>query len=683
MVTVMRPGTDDGVSDGGATNGRAGLGPRAVRAVIALGLAWVVPLITHPLRLDVLLPFLVLAGTMAIQRGATGLVDRFVLACAQLFGAACVFGLAMTMWPGHLKPTLVAGFALSALALIAAATGRLELAPRPATPARRTRRPADALTALATAAVAAITLVPYVARDLGGRLGLPLAGEDIARHYLLYDVIGRTGGYLFMRPEALRPFVPDEELNGIANYPQGLHFAYAVLGRFVASTTGQTSASAAVDVMVWLLVGTFLLLALAILWAVRRIAGPGTSAARLLPVLLVAGAWLVLGDPVTILSRGYPNELAGLACAAVLTALVVRPLPRLGEQTVTVALLLVGLSFSYPLFLVYGGVAALWWIRHARLWRFWWGWLAAAVVTLIAAIGPLTAASASGGSQLLLNGTARVVDRPATLVLLGLAVFAVLLRRGMRAPSHRAALFALAVAFTLAAGLGLYQTATIGHPVYYFDKLLHLLIVVCLCALGGLVRFLPGVGVALRVAIALPIVAGLAVAGGEWHTTPVAPGVKLALGKDRGSPEAARDALLMSRMFPDGGGAVNVDLMGSPWRNWSATLGAAALQHNYRYFPAWSGLLYPGSAGKASTMDDLDRLVRESPVPVRFFVHDPEASLLVVDGDKPHRPNVRPGQPLPVAFGDPAAPTNIAAARALAAKYPTKVQVVYATPANP
>jgi hypothetical protein len=64
-------------------------------------------------------------------------------------------------------------------------------------------------------------------------------------------------------------------------------------------------------------------------------------------------------------------------------------------------------------------------------------------------------------------------------------------------------------------------------------------------------------------------------------------------------------------------------------------------------------------------------------------VHDPQASLLVVDGEHPHRPAVQPGRPLPVAFGDPAAPSNIAAAQALAVKYPTKVQVVYATPANP
>ncbi|MEV0570088.1 hypothetical protein [Dactylosporangium sp. NPDC050588] len=635
------------------------------KTVVALALAWLVPLATHQLHLDFVLPVLVLAGAVAIQRGTTSLLDRVVTAGSQLFGAACVFGIAITLWPGHLHPTLIAGTALSVLVLIAAATGRVPEMP----PMRK-----DALLAVAVAAVSLVALVPYVVRDLGGRLGLPLAGEDIARHYLLFDVIGRTGGYLFMRPEALRPFVPDAELTGIANYPQGLHFSYAVLDRFVRSSGHNAAPATAVDVMVWLLVGTYLLLALAVLWAARRIAGPGASPARLLPVLALAAAWLVLGDPVTVLSRGYPNELAGLTCAAVLTAVVARPLTRRGEQTATVALLLVGVSFTYSLFLPYAGIVAALWAVRARLWRFWWAWLVAVAVAGLAAIGPLTAARASSGGQLLLNGTARVVDRPATALLVALAAVGVL---ALRSPRLRAAGFALATAGLMAAGLGAYQTATLGRTVYYFDKLLHLLIVVALCTLGGLARL----RFKATAAVAVPVVLLMVVAGGKWHTTPVAPGVKLALGKDRGSPEAARDALLIARMFPDGGGAMNVNLMSTPWRNWSGTLGAAALQGQYRNFPGWSGLLYPG--GKGGTMADLDRLVADSPVPVRFFLHDPAASLLVVDTDHPSRPAVRAGQPLPVAFGDPAAPSNIEAARALAAKYPTKVQLVYATPANP
>ncbi|GAB3868443.1 hypothetical protein ACFPIJ_24415 [Dactylosporangium cerinum] len=633
------------------------------KTAVALALAWLVPLATHPLGLDFVLPVLVLAGTVAIQRGGVTLMDRVVVACAQLFGAACVFGLAITLWPGHLHPTLIAGVAFTTLILIAVVTRRT-----PELPGMRK----DVLLAVAVAGVSLVALVPYAARDLGGRLGLPLAGEDIARHYLLFDVIGRTGGYLFMRPEALRPFVPDAELTGIANYPQGAHFSYAVLDRFVRSSAHNGAPATTVDVMMWLLVGTYLLLALAILWAARRIAGPGATTAGLLPVLALVAAWLVLGDPVTVLSRGYPNELAGLACAAVLTALVARPLTRLGEQTATVALLLVGISFTYALFLPYAGIVAALWAVRARLWRHWWAWVVAVVVGGLAAIGPLTAAQASSGDQLLLNGTARVVDRPATALLVALAAVAVFHRR-------KAAAFALATAGVMAVGLGAYQLATLGRFVYYFDKLLHLLIVVALCALGGLAPLLRTWRRAAVVAV--PVVLFMLVAGGEWHTTPVAPGVKLALGRDRGSPEAARDALLIARMFPDGGNAVNVNLMGSPWRNWSGTLGAGALQGQYRQFPGWSALLYPG--GKGGTMADLDRLVANSPVTVRFFLHDPAASLLVVDTDHPSRPAVRAGQPLPVAFGDPAAPSNIEAARLLAAKYPAKVQLVYATPANP
>ena len=61
------------------------------KTAVALALAWLVPLATHPLGLDLILPVLVVAGTVAVQRGCVCLVDRLVVACAQLFGAACVF----------------------------------------------------------------------------------------------------------------------------------------------------------------------------------------------------------------------------------------------------------------------------------------------------------------------------------------------------------------------------------------------------------------------------------------------------------------------------------------------------------------------------------------------------------------------------------------------------------------
>ena len=53
--------------------------------------------------------------------------------------------------------------------------------------------------------------------------------------------------------------------------------------------------------------------------------------------------------------------VSGLALNAVLTALVARPLWRLGEQTATIAALIVGVAFTYPLFLPFTVVAAAFW----------------------------------------------------------------------------------------------------------------------------------------------------------------------------------------------------------------------------------------------------------------------------------------------------------------------------------
>src|SRR5205823_14083341 len=123
--------------------------------------------------------------------------------------------------------------------------------------------------------------------------------------------------------------------------------------------------------MLWAHLGTYVLLAFAVLWGVRRIAGPGPGALRLLPVLGVVGVLLYLGDLITVYLRGFPNELMALALVALLTAVLARPLPPLGEQVVTVVALLVGISFSYFLFLPYAMLgAAIWAVgRRRRLWR--------------------------------------------------------------------------------------------------------------------------------------------------------------------------------------------------------------------------------------------------------------------------------------------------------------------------
>jgi hypothetical protein len=667
------------------------------RLVAGLALAWMLPLATHALHLDVLLLPVIVVGLMAVQRGAADPVDRLVLALAQLFGGLCVAGLLITVWPWHLHPVPIAGLALTVVVLLAVARrGRTAAGvPETATPGWRRAvsaarpRPAGVLTLLALLAVAVVVVYPYARRDLAGRIGIPLIGQDLTRHFLMFDAIGRTGGYLFMHPHALRPYVPDDQLSGIATYPQGVHFGYAVLDRFIRSADTNAATTRSVDIMMWLMIATYVLLALAVLWSVRRMAGPGAGVVRLTPVLMVAAAWLAFADPVSVLSWGYPNEIAGLAINAVLVALVARPLWRLGEQTATVAALIVGVAFTYPLFLPVTAAAAVFWAWRARLWRYRWAWIALIVVAPLAVVIPLRAMSGAAKNQLLLNGTAPVGDRPAMVALVLLAACGLVLRRGVRSPGRRAALFCLGAVCALAGGVALYQIAALGRTIYYFEKLVHLLIVVALATLGGLARLVPAgrpagtvAGRVWRfvpgVAMAMPVVLAVVAFGGPSHTTWRSPGLQLAAGGVKGQRDGARDALLMARRYPDGGGAINVDLRASPWTNWYATQFASALQRTYRYEAMWYGFLRP--TGRPETFADLERLVVSSPVPVRFFVYNPAASMLVVDADHPIREGYHPPGPLPLAFGDSAAPTDIQAVQALAAKYPAKVLVVFAPP---
>jgi hypothetical protein len=126
---------------------------------------------------------------------------------------------------------------------------------------------------------------------------------------------------------------------------------------------------------------------------------------------------------------------------------------------------------------------------------------------------------------------------------------------------------------------------------------------------------------------------------------------------------------------------MNVDLMSTPYRNWYGTLFGSAMQRNYRHGHDWYLFQYPD--GPAQTLADLERLVAGSEVPVRFFVYQPRASMLVLDPENPRRESPDGVAGNPMAFGDPDALTNMEAVEYLMAKFPGKVEVVHATPPNP
>src|SRR5262249_59211006 len=100
--------------------------------------------------------------------------------------------------------------------------------------------------------------------------------------------------------------------------------------------------------------------------AARGVGGPGPTAATLMPVLAGVAGVLYFGDLFTLFLRGYPNELLGLALIAILTAVLARPLPGAREQIVTVTALLVGVSFTYHLFLPYAMIVVAVWAWFSR-----------------------------------------------------------------------------------------------------------------------------------------------------------------------------------------------------------------------------------------------------------------------------------------------------------------------------
>jgi hypothetical protein len=614
----------------------------------ALAAAWVVPLLTHLAGADWLLIPVFVAGLVGLQRGLPTLLDRIVAGIVQSFGALCVAGLFFS-YVGKLHPVVLAGTAFTAIVALAAI--RDWRAPR-------THRASDIPVVAGTAAIAVLTVVPFALRDLGGRIGIVAGGEDIARHTTLFEQIGRFGGYAFLHPPGDATMLPPAETEGIRAYPQGIYYTYAVVDRFLRSSdTSSTDPFTAVNTMLWLYVATFVVLALVVLWSAARVAGPGARPLAVTAALAVVAAGVYFGEPIAVFVRGYPNELAGLAVAAALTAVVVRPLTSRTDQLVTVGLLVIALSFTYHLFLPYAGLLVLGWAVRDRLWRHWPAVLVAVLVAPIAAITPVGLLHATTTQLLTSAGTALPSDKPAALVLVLLAAAGLVAAGGLRSPARRMAAFALLAAASLQVAMGAWQLLTIGRTHYYFDKLLHVLVIVALVLMGSLARLARHRSLVVT-AVAVLVVAGFfVVAGGRNHAVVPSYGVRLATGIDRGSPGGGRDAVRLAREYPVASDSVEVDLMGDPYRNFFGTLYASVLQRNYRYGHDWYNFLNPSRGPR--TLADLEQAVAVSPVKVRIHVSDPKARFL----------------------GGPDAPTNAEAAAMLAQRYPDKVQVVTHAPA--
>ncbi|SCF23251.1 hypothetical protein GA0074695_4591 [Micromonospora viridifaciens] len=485
------PPADAGPPPDAAPPAEPGPPPRRVhrRLIPALAAAWLVPAAAAALHATDLLPLLVLLITAGLLRSGRTLFDRLILAVTLLLGVTAAAGLLFTVWPWGLHPVPVTGLALTVLAFTAAATGRRPTLPRPTW--------ADAVPLALATVILRYLATPYLqSADPVQHLAALLLGEDNMRHLALVDVIGRLGGYPFLDASAAREHL----LSQLIYYPQGWHLSVALLDGFVVPPgTGPGGLAAANQYIGWTF-ATFGLLTLALYWAAQWLPGRLHPLHRLLLAVLVGS--LLLGTQLPrLLSSGFSTEALGMALTVVLAGLVARPVNRRREQLVLLGALLVGIAFSYYLFLLPAGLLVLGWLLIARgralrgLGRTTLvvALATAALVPIVPLAGLLLAdqaeaiTAASGPdtteSRLALTGLGGVV---------GVALILAGIRRTGRVWRRYLPVAVTVVAYAL--GVGGLSIAEGGEPGYYFNKTVHLATALLIVGTAALVRLLPAPG---------------------------------------------------------------------------------------------------------------------------------------------------------------------------------------------
>ncbi|WP_203917625.1 hypothetical protein [Rugosimonospora africana] len=574
-------------------------------ALVTIGAAWIFALVAHLAHLDAVTLLVVVVATAVTLRSPGSPLDRLVVAVALLAGTTCGAALLLSVWPWHLRPQVLGGCALTGLALIIAVRGEL--------PAVRIRPRAGDLAVLAPAGVLAL---PFLAStfhaSLPVRLGSVLRGEDLARHFAMFDTIRRVGGYVFLHRTEASDSIASSDLA----YPQGAHLLAAVLDNFLTSSATVGRPVPSVSHFLYYDQLNYLFLAFAVLWAAHRLAGPGVRPLAFVPIGGLCVAYLLFGSPITTYTYGFFPEITGLGFLALLTGVLVRPLRSVREQVVVVTALVVAVSYCYYLLLpvVVVGVLGHVLVYRRRLLPAWPFAVAVAVVGVaVSAVPRLEAHGEQALSlQLLLQdfGVVRVQRGPLLALCILVGVGVAVTGSWWRSPAIRVMAVTGAGAVLFAAGVGGYEGVQVGRTLYFFEKSLHTVIVLLLIASGaaaGLAqRVLDGVAVRYRaaplacaVALGLVPVAGLGgldwdpqqLAGAEFHDPAygTSPG-RLLVGGAISETVPARTALIVAERFPDPGDKITLVATGRQTDNLS-TFYTWMMQRNYGR--AWR--LYPST----------------------------------------------------------------------------------------
>lgn len=612
-------------------------------ALLGIPVAWAVPWATHELRVDVVLPILLLVGTASLLRGGRTLLDRLALALFLLVGLVSAAGLVFSVWPWGLDPIAVAraGF----LSLIAAGliSRRLPHLPRELTWS-------DGLLVVGGVAPALFLWSSFWGKSAAERLAMLIGAEDLARHYTIFDTIRSVGGYLpFHRDEVTRQVIP-----GVVDYPQASHLLSALLDNFARSSTDLGDGLVAFDhYLAWNLVG-YGIFAFTLVWAARWVGGPALRGWRLVAAVAVIVGCTGGGYLVSLFDRGYPSEALGLALLAAVFALTARPVRGARQQMLLLAAALVGLSFTYYFFLPVAGAAVLAWawiFRRSRTrgpWR--WGSIAiagpAAPLVLVWPVISLRA-GVSPAQALLPDVGIPEVDRRLVVALCVLVALGALTRAGRRNPIWRSVGTQIVLSLLMVAAIGGYQLTHTGGVSYYFEKAVHGVLISGLVGLGAIALLLPrdpfhwgtgqgGVVAALRRLAAFVLPAGasvtaVAVSYGllvpdrmlETRTSDRGGITEPDAGTSRGRafhadklwrPADGKSAVNAYRRFPNGDDG-RVTLVISAYRLYTPSLYLAA----FRRQGGEAAKPVSGING-ASELETLEHVAEVSPKPVRFVV---------------------------------------------------------------
>ncbi len=447
--------------------------------------AWMLPLAAHALRVDWLILVIAWLGIAALLRAGRLLIDRLVLAGVLLAGFLIAAGLLFSLWPWGMRPVPVGGFTLSAVVLAAVISGR-----HPQLPTRLV--PTDAVIVGAGALSWHYLNAPTAGKSFVHKLPYIASREDMFNHYTLFDAMHRIGGYAFLKPGAIEPYMSPGLWNPTAMrfYPSGTHYLFALFDVFLRSDTDPGAPFGEYDRFVLYNAAVLTLLAAAVVWAARWIAGPGLAGWRRAFFCTAVGGLAAVGQLTTLYWQGFAAHAAGLVVLAVGTAVCARPPRSVREQVMLLAAAVVSATFVYNLTAVMllgmaGTAVAVYRHRLRRHRRFavLIGGPAICVATVPYATQSFAGFSPSG--KFLMWGSAVDFSRVLLAAFALAALSAAITRNGRRSPAWQVASLSLLWCGALTAAMCCYAYSTVGATTYYCEKLIEGVWVVSLTCFGA------------------------------------------------------------------------------------------------------------------------------------------------------------------------------------------------------